>query len=855
MGLLVRFLYRNMKGLRALVALAAIITVLQVSCDIAAAFPLKFIPSKVQNIGNDPACLFPFLNPIESWFDTPQIDPTLQPDPHFAPGLPVAAQCPLNPNDPHGRIVLVRHTVLGVIVFSLLLLIIFGLLSALLVFVDLYLAAYIGQVLTARLRNQLFEHLQRLSLDWHGKQQKGDLVQRVTGNITDIEKLVTDGLVDLLAGVLTLLGVATVMLLLSVAYTILALAMAPALFLIVMGYTKNIKTAARKAAKATGQVGHVATEDINALILIKVFTREALESIRFGTYVDKNKRERLRAGWLQAQFTPLVTLLVILGTATVIGVGGYVASGYAFHVGPLSIDAYSVDVGTLILFLTFLKLLYQPMRDLSKLATLASTAASGAERIQQVFDQAPEVKESPLPGPYTGPQRFQGEITFEDVVMEYLPGAPVLKGINLHISPGKKIGLVGLSGGGKTTLAKLLPRFYEIGQGAIKIDGVDTRLYPLEVLRTNVSMVLQDSLLFEGTIAENIAFGRPGANLEDIAEAAKKANIHEMITGLPDGYTTRVSEQGENFSGGQRQRLAIARAILRDAPILILDEPTAALDVEAEIEVMHALDALVVGRTVIVISHRLSTLGNVDEILVMNRGVIAERGTFQELKRQQGLFAHLLKEQNRYNLDRDNDDDDMLKRPAISVTSPRLPAPRSESLLRTPGVETDATPNTPALSIATVPSLPVVPRLSEKALNGPSGTLAAVLTSASSRGSEAQLERQQGVVKQDEVKQRQGDIPVRARVLVEMDGETVEAYSLTKPLITIGRFPTSDIQIASQRVSRLHAIMRWKHGAWVIEDANSLNGLSCQGQHIDQLALVDGDRIALDPSIVLEYRE
>src|SRR2546423_1078753 len=300
MGLLFKFLFRNMKGLRGLVLLAVIITVLQVSSDIFAAFPLKFIPSKVQNIGNDPKCLFPFLDPIESWFDIPQLDPSLQPDPNLPPNPPPEAQCPVNPNDVHYHIVLVSHSTVGVIVFSVLILVIFGLLSALLAFIDLYLAAYIGQQLTARLRNQLFDHLQRLSLDWHGKQQKGDLVQRVTGNIADIEKLVTDGLVDLLAGVLTLVGVVSVMLLLSPTFTLIAMAIAPALFVTVLGYTKHIKATAKKAAKATGQLAHVATEDINALTLIKVFTREKLEAVRFGTYVEKNKRAKLRAGWLQA---------------------------------------------------------------------------------------------------------------------------------------------------------------------------------------------------------------------------------------------------------------------------------------------------------------------------------------------------------------------------------------------------------------------------------------------------------------------------------------------------------------------------------------------------------------------------
>jgi ATP-binding cassette subfamily B protein len=848
MGPLVTFLFHSMKGLRALVALAAIITVLQVSCDIAAAFPLKFIPSKVQNPGNDPACLFPFLNPIESWFDIPQIDPTLQPDPHFAPGFPVEAQCPINPNDPRGRIVLVRHTTLGVIVFSLLLLIIFGLLSALLAFADLYLAAYIGQLLTARLRNQLFDHLQRLSLIWHGKQQKGDLVQRITGNIADIQKLVTDGLVDLLAGVLTLVGVVTVMLFLSVPYTLIALAMGPALFLMVIAYTRNIKAATKTAAKATGQIGHVATEDINALTLIKVFTREKLEAVRFGTYVDKNRRAGLRAGWLQAQFTPLVSLLVILGTATVIGVGGYVASGYAFDFGPLYIDPYSVDVGTLILFLTFLKLLYQPMRDLSKLATLASTAASGAERVQEVLDQAPEVKESALSCPYSGPQRFQGEITFENVVMEYVPDVPVLQGITLHIGAGKKIGLVGLSGGGKTTLVSLIPRFYDIQQGTIKIDSVDSRLYPLEVLRNNVSMVLQDSLLFEGTIAENIAFGRPGAPIEDIVEAAKKAQIHETIMSLPDGYDTLVSEQGQNFSGGQRQRLAIARAILRDAPILILDEPTTSLDVEAEIEVLKALHTLMAGRTVLTISHRLSTLGHVDEIVMMSEGRIAEQGTFHELKRQGGLFAALLEEQNRYNLDRS--EDDSMIRPAFAPL-----------VADTEQVYTVTVPSLPAISVAKVAAL----HDGDSSHTQSGRVLTATLSKHGSAPSQEDTDKDDvGDADGEPTLEVRNSPPRKAktrqerregRISVEIDGKVTSEYRLNRPVLTIGRFPTSDIQIASPRISRLHAIIRWRNGAWMIEDAESLNGLACQEQRIDQLALVNGDRIYIDQTIVLHYEE
>ncbi|TMD57451.1 MAG: ABC transporter ATP-binding protein, partial [Chloroflexi bacterium] len=397
--LVFKFLFRNLKGYRLLVVLAIFVTILQVGSDIAAAFPLKFIPSKVSNTGNDPACTFDshfsFLNPILDKFDIPLFDPTLAP---LTPGgpnqTPPIAPCPVSPSDTNPPPpIYTHHSVNGVIVFSILVLIIFGTLSAFLAYLDLYIAAYIAQNLTARLRNQLFEHLQRLSLDWHGKQKKGDLVQRITGNIADIEKLVTDGLVDLLAAVLTLAGIASVMLLLSPPYTLIALTIVPALFMITLGYTKSIKAAAKKAARATGQVSDVATEDINALTVIKVFTREEKEALRFGEHVDKNRRAGLRAGGLAAQFAPIVSLLVILGTAAVLGVGGLVANNNNFNLGFITIPALSVDIGTLILFLTFLKLLYQPIRDLSKLATLFSTAGSGAERIQEVLDQAPEVLE------------------------------------------------------------------------------------------------------------------------------------------------------------------------------------------------------------------------------------------------------------------------------------------------------------------------------------------------------------------------------------------------------------------------------------------------------------------------------
>ncbi|MEO9030383.1 MAG: ABC transporter transmembrane domain-containing protein [Ktedonobacteraceae bacterium] len=823
--MLFSFLFRNLKGYRLLVLLAICITVTQVFSDITAAFPLKFIPSKVQNGGNDPSCTFPFLNPILDKFDTPQIDPSLAPiTPGGPPQAPGLTQCPVSPTDPNPHLVTSHHTTNGVIVFSVLLLIIFGTLSAFLAYLDLYLAAKIAHNLTARLRNQLFDHLQRLSLDWHGKQKKGDLVNRVTGNIADIEKLVADGLVDLLAGLLTLIGVISVMVILSPSYTLIATAIAPALFLSTLFYTKNIRAAAKRASKATGQVSDVATEDINALTVIKVFTREEKESLRFGNYVDANRIAGLKAGGLQAQFTPLVTFLVTLGTASIMGVGGYVAAGNQFSLGFFTISPLAVDIGTLILFLTFLKLLYQPMRDLSKLATLASTATSGAERIQEVLDQAPEVLESATP--YTGPTRLRGDISFENVVFGYTPDRPILKGINLKLSVGKRVALVGLSGGGKTTLVKLIPRFYEITQGSLRIDGVDNRNYPLNVLRQNVSMVLQDSVLFEGSIADNIAIGKPGAPMHEIIDAAQKANIHKTIVNDLGGYDRLIREQGKDLSGGQRQRVAIARAILRDAPILILDEPTAALDVEAEAEVMHALDQLIVNRTVLMISHRLSTLGNVDEIIVLKDGQIAERGTFKELKRQGGVFAALLEEQNRYNQEKAGDKS-MLR----SAFVPMMVGAGYAQQQQGGAPYAPMTPTPPVAAQWQGGQAPVTP------IQRPVPTYAMQTQSDGKPQLPTPAQR-----------------PPTARVVIEVDGKTVGQYVLNKPAMTIGRLSSNDIQIPSQRVSRLHAKIRAVNGVWIIEDAESLNGLVCQGQRVDNLALTPGTSVYMAPTVVLHYQ-
>lgn len=793
---MIPFLFRNLKGYRFLIVIAIAMTFAEVGADILLAFPLKFILDKVIN-HRDPN--IPFLNGLLISLD------------HFG------TQEGLHKGE--------VHTLLGVIIFSAAMLIVLGGLSAILSYIQLFLASYIGQNLTARLRKQLFSHLERLSLDWHGKQKKGDLVQRVTGNISDIEKLVTDGLVDLLAGILTIIGVTIVMILTNVQFTVLSIVIVPALFAVVLGYTKGIKSASKRASKAAGEVANVATEDIGSITVLKAFTLEEREDIRFKKYVGKNREAGLQAGGLQAQFTPIVAILVSIGTAIIVGVGAYVAGGNTFTFGPLTIEKGALTIGTLTVFLTLLGKFYQPMRDISKLTNVYTSAASGAERIQEVLDQAPEVMDRLEP--YSGPEQFRGDITYENVFFGYTKDSdPILKGISLHIPAGRKVALVGLSGGGKTTLVKLIPRFYEIQHGAVKIDGYDNRAIPLAVLRQNVSHVLQDSVLFEGTIRENIALGRPGATFSEIADAAKKANIHDTIGMLPEGYNTVVREQGKNFSGGQRQRLAIARAILRDAPILILDEPTASLDVEAEAEVMHAIDKLVVGRTVLMISHRLSTLGNVDEIIVLKDGRIVEQGSYNALKRQGGVFAGLLEEQNRYNADRAGS-----KSILRSAFTPLELANHQAQVM-------------PARRVSPEPSpIPVAVQPQLQPVRTPTPPPAVPFPRTQPIGNMQQI--QQNVPQ---------PVPYpKARVLIELDGKIIGERLLNKPLLTVGRLSSNDVQVPSQRVSRLHAKIRGENGSWLIEDAESANGLLYRGNRVDRLILSDGDKVYVAPTAILHY--
>jgi ATP-binding cassette, subfamily B, bacterial len=673
----IRFLYGNLRGRRWMVSAAVGLTIIGSGADILSAFPLKFILDKIVHHIDPPN--FPIITPFVNYFD------------QFGTR--------------NGLTDTEVHTQLGVILFAGAMLLLLGVVSALVSYVQLAVAAFVAQDLGARLRDRLFTHLEHLALAWHGRQRVGDLVQRVSGNVTDVEKLVTDGLVDLLSGVLTLTGILLVMFLLNWQFTLLSMVVLPPLVVVITGYTRWIKRASKQSAKALGEVAEVATEGVGAITEVKAFTLERWLGKTFSSRVERRRRFGWRAGRRQAEFDPLVLTLVTLSSVAIITVGAWIAFGHGhrYAVLFLAIPANSITVGTLTVFLSYSRQLYSPLRSLSKLMLLASTASSAAERIQEVLDQPledapkPEDEESkpeeaaaaagrgfgddllmlpekpatcreeprpvqeraladvaksfatrPLPTPARRSLEVRGDVVYRGVTFGYEVDRPVLHGIDLEVPVGKRVALVGLSGSGKTTMVRLLPRLYELWAGSITIDGIDIRELPRDELRHHIGIVLQDSILFEGTIRDNIVLNLRGISEEQLHSAARQACIHDTIMEMPDGYDAKVRELGKNFSSGQRQRMAIARAILRDAPILILDEPTANLDVEAEAEVMRAVERLTANRTVIVISHRLSTLGHVDEIAVLEHGHIVERGTYQELKMSGGSFARLLAEQNRY---------------------------------------------------------------------------------------------------------------------------------------------------------------------------------------------------------------
>jgi subfamily B ATP-binding cassette protein MsbA len=488
----------------------------------------------------------------------------------------------------------------------------------------------VGQWVTHDLRSTLYHHIQRLSLAYHDKSQTGDLISRVTSDIDTIQSFITSTLTDVILDILTLTSMLAVMTYIDWRFTIIALSVAPFMFIFVYKYSHRIKKASRAVRKKESEIVSKTQEVFSSIRVVKAFAQEKYEKRRFKEVSLETVELALRARALKAGLSPGIRVMTALATAVMMWYGAR------------TVLQGTLQPGTLVLFLAYLGKLYSPIRGLSKLPDTFSKPAVAFERIQEVMDV--EIKVPGREKPHKAPE-FKGRIEFESVSFGYTPDRLILKDVNLTIEPGQIAAFVGPTGAGKTTIISLIPRFYEVTSGAIRIDGEDVRKFKLKSLRKQLGFVLQETLLFRAPVWQNIAYGRPTATREEIIEAAKLANANDFIEEMPEGYDTVMGERGLTVSGGQRQRLGIARAIIRGAPILILDEPTSGLDAVSEAIVFDALHRLMAGKTCIVITHRLATIRKADVIFVLKEGSIVQSGSHEELLRQGGLYRELYETQ------------------------------------------------------------------------------------------------------------------------------------------------------------------------------------------------------------------
>jgi subfamily B ATP-binding cassette protein MsbA len=499
-------------------------------------------------------------------------------------------------------------------------------------YIEKYLTTTVSQWVAHDLRLTLYNRIQRLSLAEHNRSRAGDLVMRVTKDVDSIQDFIDTALLGLVVNLLTLVGMVGVMILYNWRFTLIGLSVAPVLFVFVYFYSRRVKAASRVVKKKESELLSNVAEKLTSIQVVQAFAREEYEDRSFSFDSRDNVRAGLQARSIKAKLSPMVDIIVAAGTC--------IALAYGVHL----ISLGQLSTGVLILFLMYLKKTYKPIKDLSKLVNTLSKAAVSYERIHEVIDLESAIHDRP--DARVAPP-FRGLIEFDHVTFGYDRDAIVLSDVSLRIEPGQRVAIVGPSGMGKSTIASLVPRFFDPLSGVVRIDGIDVRDDTLKSLRDQLGFVLQDSLLFSGTIWENISYGRPDADPEDTIQAARLANAHDFIMGLRHGYGTVVGERGATLSGGQRRRIAIARAMVRKSPILILDEPTTGLDAESERAVVEALERLMEGRTCLIIAHHLETIRSADLILVVKDTAIVERGTHAELIAATGVYWQLYTVQSR----------------------------------------------------------------------------------------------------------------------------------------------------------------------------------------------------------------
>ena len=524
----------------------------------------------------------------------------------------------LQPMLAHGhRIHLAETAALAVIVIAIL--------NAAASYIANYYTESVGQWVANDLRMRTYHHLQYLSLRYYDTHQSGVLLSTITADVLTIQNFASAATLGIVVDMFTILGMLVVMFCLNWDFTLMAVGITPLLLLLASRFKKAVKKSTHEVRRQQSNIVAVVQQDLESIRVVTAFGRQELEQDALAAVSRATVEAALKARQVKALLSPIVSVIVSCCVA------------FVLWRGSLLILAGGMSAGELTVFLAYLASFFKPVKDLASMNNSIAQTAVAVDRIRTILDADSTLPEKPEPREQT----IRGQIVFDQVAFAYDETCPVLRNVSFTVQPGQMIGVVGPTGGGKSTIMSLIPRFYDPSAGSIQVDGIDVRDYRLQNLRDQIGYVLQETVLFRGTVRDNIAYGRAGATDAEIIAAAKLANADEFIARMPNGYQTFVGDRGDTLSGGQRQRIGIARAIIRNNPILILDEPTAALDSESERLVIEALERLMKGRTVLTIAHRLSTIRDADKIIVLKDGVVSEQGTHDQLLALGGTYAGL----------------------------------------------------------------------------------------------------------------------------------------------------------------------------------------------------------------------
>lgn len=579
---LIRELIRPYRGTLIIILLAMLV---ETAMSLAAPWPLKIIIDNVAGSHKLPAWMYRALGPLLA-----------------------------NPSKMHIAMLAALAVVLIAVV------------GAVASYIDNYFTESAGQYVAHDLRMRTYHHLQRLSLGYYSTHQIGNLLSTITTDIQTVQGFASSSTLNILIDLLTIISMLALMFWLNWDFTLVALAVTPFLLFFVSRFKKAVKKATHAVRKEQSEIVAVVQQGLESMQVVKAFDREETEEKELRDVSRATVDAALAARRVKSLLSPMVTITVAAITALVLWRGAHLVLIEAMTVGALTV------------YLSYLTKFFKPVKDLATTTNAIAQAAVGVDRIRAILETDEII---PDRADAVQPRNIKGEIVFEHVAFAYPSNPPVLTDVNIHIKPGQLVGIVGPTGSGKSTVVSLIPRFYDAASGTVTIDGRDVRDYKLHALRDQIGYVLQDTVLFRGTVLDNIAFGKPGATRDEVVEAARFANADEFIAKMPKGYDTMVGERGLTMSGGQRQRLGIARVMVRNSPILLLDEPTAALDTESEKLVIDALERLMKGRTVITIAHRLTTIRDADQIIVIAGGVVAESGTHEQLIARNGIYAGL----------------------------------------------------------------------------------------------------------------------------------------------------------------------------------------------------------------------